>query len=74
MNIYLMVSPIQIVAFVIILAALVITSLVIASKNETSFNFLIWALIIIFIPFVEGISYLIKFYTTQNRRANKLIN
>ena len=74
MNIYLMVSPIQIVAFVIILAALVITSLVIASKNETNFNFLIWALIIIFIPFIGGISYLIKFYTTHNRSANKLIN
>jgi len=69
-----MVSPLQIVAFIIILASLVVSSLVLASKNETKFNFLIWALIIIFIPFVGGISYLIKFYTTQNRRVNKLTN
>jgi len=67
-----MISPIQIILFLSLLIVLVITTLVLASKNEIRFNFLIWALLIVFIPFIGSISYLIKYYTLNTKTNNSI--
>ena len=66
-TIFLLISPIQIVLFLIVLLSIAIYSLVLASRNEKNMNFLIWALLIIFLPFIGGISYIIKYHTANKK-------
>lgn len=66
----LMIYPYQIVVFLGILMILVMTSIVLASKRETRFHFLIWGAIIVFIPVVGAISYLIKYATDKKKVVN----
>lgn len=63
----LLISPIEVVLFLLVLLSIVITALVLASKNEKNMNFLIWVLIILFIPFFGGVCYLIKHYTSSKK-------
>ena len=70
MNIFLMIYPNQIIIFLLILIGLTITALVMASKKETNFHFLIWAAIIIFLPFFGSISYILKFYSSRKKSNN----
>jgi len=65
MNIFLMIHPNQIIIFLLILIGFTITALVMASKKETNFHFLIWAVIIIFLPFLGSLSYILKFLTSK---------
>lgn len=62
---FLMISAYQIIILLSILLVIFVSALVLASKNETRFHFLIWAAIIIFIPFVGAVSYLIKHFTDK---------
>lgn len=70
MNTFLMIYPIQIIFFLLFLIGLTLTALVMASKNETNFHFLIWAAIIIFLPFFGSISYILKFYSSRKKNNN----
>ena len=72
MNFLLLLYPIQIIVFITLNVLLVITSLVLAAKNEIRFNFLIWTLLIVFIPFIGSISYLIKYYTLNTKTNNSI--
>ena len=65
MNIFLMIYPNQIIIFLLILIGLTITALVMASKKKTNFHFLIWSVIIIFLPFLGSLSYILKFLTSK---------
>lgn len=65
MNHSLMIYPYQIIILLSILFVIFMSALVLASKNETRFHFLIWAAIIIFIPFFGAVSYLIKHFTDK---------
>jgi hypothetical protein len=58
MNIPIMISPTQIILFLITYILLTGTALVMASKKEINFHFLIWTLIIIFLPFFGSLSYI----------------
>lgn len=69
LNMMLFISPIQIFAFLIILLLLIVLSLILASKEEKSFHFLIWSAIIIFLPFVGSLSYLLKYYSSKQKLA-----
>ena len=62
---FLLVSPKQIILFLVAMIMLVVFSLVIASKNENNKRFLIWGAIILFFPFFGALSYLIKHYTSK---------
>jgi hypothetical protein len=70
MNIPMMISPTQIILFLITYILLAGTALVMASKKETNFHFLIWTLIIIFLPFFGSLSYILKFYTSRKINNN----
>ncbi len=70
----LMISPFQVIVFLLMFVSLIITSLVLASKNEIRFNFLVWSLIILFVPFLGSISYLIKHYTSSKTKTNNLVS
>jgi heme/copper-type cytochrome/quinol oxidase subunit 4 len=70
MNIPIMISPIQIILFLITFILLTGTALIMASKKETNFQFLIWTLIIIFLPFFGSLSYILKFYTSRKINNN----
>jgi len=69
-TIFLMIYPIQIVLFLVVLISIAIYSLVLASKKEKNMNFLIWVLLIIFLPFIGGISYMIKYYTANKNSVS----
>lgn len=64
-----MISPIQIVFTFGLLIAIVILALVLASKNEKKSSFIIWGLLILFLPFIGGISYLIKYFSSKKIRT-----
>lgn len=66
-----MISPTQIILFLMIYVFLTGTALVMASKKETNFHFIIWTLIIIFLPFLGSLSYILKFYTS--RKVDKML-
>ncbi len=68
-SIFLMINPIQIVFFLGLLITIIISSLVLASKHEERLNFLIWVLLILFLPYIGGISYLIKHFTSRKIKA-----
>ena len=72
MNFLLLLYPIQIIVFITLNVLLVITSLVLAAKNEIRFHFLIWTLLIVFLPLLGGISYLIKYYTLNTKTNNSI--
>ena len=61
----LMIYSYQKVAFLALLLITVISGLIIASKNETRFHFLIWAGVILLFHFLGAISYLIKHFTSK---------
>ena len=61
----LFISPFQIITFLALLLITVVSALVLASKNETRFHFLIWAGVILLFHFLGAISYLIKHFTSK---------
>lgn len=65
-----MIYPIQIILFLLVLIILAAIALVMASKKETNFHFLIWCAIIIFLPFFGSLSYILKFFTSRRRYKN----
>jgi len=69
----LMIYPFQIIAFLALLLVTVVSALVLASKNETRFHFLIWAGVILLFPFIGAISYLIKHFSGK-KMAEKVVN
>jgi hypothetical protein len=60
-----MISPIQIFFTFGSLITIVVLALVIASRNEKKSSFFIWGLLILFLPFIGGIGYLIKHFTSR---------
>ncbi|WP_179317088.1 PLDc N-terminal domain-containing protein [Winogradskyella undariae] len=66
----LFISPMQIIFMGTLLVVMIITTLVLASKNESTFKFLIWAAIILGLPFIGSVSYLIKHYMSINTKTN----
>ena len=70
MNIPLLISPINIIMLLIILITFTVIALVLALKKETKFHFLIWATIIIFLPFFGSLSYFLKFFTSKRIKNN----
>ncbi|REE08385.1 hypothetical protein DFQ09_10764 [Winogradskyella pacifica] len=69
-----MISPFQIIVLLLIFVSIIITSLVLASKNESTFKFLIWVAIILCLPFIGSASYLIKHYTSINTKTNNVFS
>ncbi|NRR91559.1 PLDc N-terminal domain-containing protein [Winogradskyella undariae] len=69
----LFISPMQIIFMGTLLVVMIITSLVLASKNESTFKFLIWVAIILGLPFIGSVSYLIKHYTSLNTKNNNAL-
>ena len=65
-----MINSTQIILFLTTYILLTGTALVMASKKETNFHFLIWILIIIFLPFFGSLSYILKFYTSRKINNN----
>jgi drug/metabolite transporter (DMT)-like permease len=65
-NFFLLISPNQIIVFLCSMIFIAMFSFVLMSKNEKKLNFLIWTLLILFLPFIGGLSYLIKHYTSRN--------
>jgi len=70
MNIFLMIYPTQIILLLLVLITLTAIALVMASKKESNFHFLIWAAIIIFLPFFGSLSYILKFFTSRRMNNN----
>ena len=56
-----------------LLVVMIITSLVLASKNESTFKFLIWVAIILGLPSIGSASYLIKHYALSQVKTNNLL-
>ena len=67
---FLIIYPIQIIIFLLVFFILTGYALIMASKKETNFHFLIWAAIIIFLPFLGSLSYLLKFFTSRRMDNN----
>lgn len=65
-----LISPLQVISIATLLLVMITTSLVIASKNEHRFKFLIWAILIVVLPIIGSASYLIKHYTSKNTKTN----
>lgn len=70
----LFISPMQIIFMGTLLVVMIITSLVLASKNESTFKFLIWVALILGLPFIGSASYLIKHYTSINTKTNNIFS
>lgn len=53
-----------------LLITFTVIALVLALKKETKFHFLIWATIIIFLPFFGSLSYFLKLFTSKRIKNN----
>ena len=71
---FLLISSYQVLGFLIFFMALLIFSLILAFKTETKFNFLVWTLIIVFIPFLGSLSYLLNYFISQKLEQRKSTN
>lgn len=61
----LFVGPFTIIIFVVLLLSLVVTALVLASKNESNVKFLIWGAIILLVPFLGALACIISYYSNK---------
>lgn len=67
------IGPYQIILFSIIYFLLLIYSLYLILKNETSLFVLAWLLFIIFVPFFGSIIYISKYYLNKNSANSKVV-
>ena len=58
----LMIGPFTIVVLAVLFLSLVVTALVLASKNKSNMRFLIWGVFILSVPFVGAVTCIISHY------------
>jgi|TARA_B110000977_G_C10759266_1_gene369986 uncharacterized membrane protein len=58
----LMIGPFAILMLAVLFLSLVVTALVLASKNKSNMRFLIWGVFILSAPFVGAVSCIISHY------------
>ena len=62
-----MVSSLQVTLFLIILIFTVVFALILASRKESNVRFIIWGVIILFLPFIGALAYIINYYTSKKK-------
>ena len=61
----LMIGPVSIIIFLIVLFALVVYSLFLASKSKSNGRFLVWGAIILFVPVIGALACIISHYSQK---------
>lgn len=61
-------SPVGVLVTGIFYILITIFSLFLVFKSEKSFNAFLWALFIVFLPFIGSIVYLLKYYIGKNSK------
>lgn len=62
-----MVSPLQVTLLLIVLISAVVYALVLASRKESNIRFIIWGVIILFLPFIGALAYIINYHTSKKK-------
>lgn len=60
-NLFLVISPIEIVVAIAVLLLMFVAALFLSAKREKGWKFFVWFLIILFLPVIGPISYLIYY-------------
>ncbi|QOD59826.1 hypothetical protein H9I45_10750 [Polaribacter haliotis] len=63
----LMLYPYQIIIIFAIIIIMVVTAMVLASKKESNIRFIIWGIIILFVPFLGALAYIISYYSNEKK-------